>query len=83
MNANQISLGTSVTHVLKASLIIHLAKVDLLKIVLWLSENQSYPSISDCKCNPDGSTTLECNENGDCDCKSGYAGQKCDPTGKI
>ena len=29
MNANQISLGTSVTHVLKASLIIHLAKVDL------------------------------------------------------
>ena len=29
MNAYQISLGTSVTHVLKASLIIHLAKVDL------------------------------------------------------
>ena len=29
MNANQISLGTSVTHVMKPSLIIHLAKVGL------------------------------------------------------
>ena len=29
MNANQTSLGTSVTHVMKPSLIIHLAKVGL------------------------------------------------------
>ena len=29
MNANQISLGKSVTHVMKPSLIIHLAKVGL------------------------------------------------------
>ena len=34
---------------------------------------------SDCKCNPDGSTTMECGKiNGDCSCKEGYAGIKCD-----
>ena len=42
--------------------------------------NQSYP-ILECQCNPDGSTTLECNDNGDCSCKDEYVGQKCD--GKI
>ena len=37
------------------------------------------PSISDCNCNPDGSTTLECGKlNGDCSCKEGFAGLKCD-----
>ena len=44
--------------------------------------NQSYP-ILECQCNPDGSTTLECNDNGDCSCKDGYIGQKCDDSGKI
>ena len=50
----------------------------VLKIGFWLSKNQSCPSISDCNCNPGGSITLECNDNGDCACKNGYAGQKCD-----
>ena len=34
--------------------------------------------ISECKCNPDGSTTLECGKNnGDCSCKEGFTGIKC------
>ena len=34
---------------------------------------------SECKCNPDGSTTLECGKlNGDCSCKEGFTGLKCD-----
>ena len=40
-------------------------------------------SFSDCKCNPDHAISLECYDNGDCTCKDGYAGQKCDLTGKI
>ena len=43
-----------------------------------LSQNQPYLFISECQCNPDGSTTLECNNNGDCTCKDGYSGTKCD-----
>ena len=33
--------------------------------------------VSECNCNPDGSTTLQCDGNGDCTCKDGYSGSKC------
>ena len=35
-------------------------------------------SVSECNCNPDGSITLECDSNGDCTCKGGFTGSKCD-----
>ena len=47
----------------------------LIMQVFFLS--QSYPPISECQCNPDGSTTLEC-FNGDCSCKERVRGLKCD-----
>ena len=34
--------------------------------------------ISDCKCNPNGSTSMSCDDKGDCTCKSGFTGSKCD-----
>ena len=33
---------------------------------------------TDCKCNPDGSTTLQCDDKGECTCKEGFTGSKCD-----
>ena len=59
----------------------------LLLAVLVFGNNAAIPSttvssISECQCNKDGSTTLECDENGDCTCKDGYAGKKCDDIGK-
>ena len=81
MNANQTSLGKSVTHVLIPSLIFHHARVHLSKQLVYciLKPNP----ILECKCNPDGSTTLECDSNGDCSCKNGFVGQKCDASGKT
>ena len=39
----------------------------------------NFPSCQeDCQCNPDGSTTLDCDNNGDCSCRVEYAGMKCD-----
>ena len=36
-------------------------------------------SISDCECNSNGSTTLDCGkDDGVCSCKEGFAGMKCD-----
>ena len=36
-------------------------------------------SVSECKCNSKGSTTLECGKiNGNCSCKEGFTGLKCD-----
>ena len=34
--------------------------------------------ISECKCDPKGSASLECDANGDCTCKQGFIGSKCD-----
>ena len=42
----------------------------------WLSCNHA--SVSECECNIDGSTILECNDNGKCTCKDGFEGKKCD-----
>ena len=35
-------------------------------------------SVSECNCNPVGSTTLECNTDGYCTCKDGFFGKQCD-----
>ena len=32
----------------------------------------------DCNCNTDGSTSLQCKDDGTCDCKTNIDGQKCD-----
>ena len=41
-------------------------------------ENSTYRFL-ECKCNVDGSATLECgNINGNCSCKEGFTGLKCD-----
>ena len=32
----------------------------------------------ECKCNPDGSITLKCDADGNCTCKDGFTGSKCD-----
>ena len=32
----------------------------------------------DCNCNADGSTSLQCKEDGTCDCKKYIEGEKCD-----
>ena len=37
----------------------------------------------DCKCNNVGSVTLQCDlENGECACKDGFIGEKCDACAK-
>ena len=44
----------------------------------WFLKSQSYFSISECVCNPNGSTTLECGkDNGVCSCKERFVGIKC------
>ena len=34
-------------------------------------------SVSDCQCDPNASTSLECDANGNCACKDGFSGKKC------
>ena len=80
MHVNQISLVTNVTSAKQPFSTTQYAKVCAKNMFL---ENQFYSFISECQCNPDGSTTLECNGNGDCTCKDGYDGQKCYPSSKI
>ena len=38
----------------------------------------AFPSVSECKCNPEGSTTLQCDAIGACTCKDGFDGERCD-----
>ena len=33
---------------------------------------------SDCNCNKDGSIEMTCDDYGQCTCKDGYGGKKCD-----
>ena len=46
-------------------------------IYLILKITSLYFSIPECECFPQGSTTFQCDANGDCSCKEGYAGSKC------
>ena len=74
-----MSLVTSVTHVNQASLIIHHVKKVVQIDQAYTFSSQLYVLISDCKCNPVGSTTLECGKvNGECSCKETFTGIKCD-----
>ena len=67
------------TNVDQTSSIIHLVKKVAQIDQSYILEHKLYSFISDCKCNPDGSKTLECEKiYGDCSCKEGFAGLKCD-----
>ena len=67
-------------HVNQASSIFHLVK----KVCVQIDDSFPFSksklcSFSECKCNPDGSKTLECGKiNGNCSCKEGFTGLKCD-----
>ena len=51
----------------------------LIKPIQYTFSSQLYVLISDCKCNPVGSTTLDCGKiNGECSCKETFTGIKCD-----
>ena len=46
--------------------------------IVCLKSQSDKVSVSECICNPHGSTTLECGKNnGVCSCKEGFAGIKC------
>merc|ERR1712113_1180523 len=36
-----------------------------------------FPSCQDCQCNENGSTSVNCDEAGRCDCKTNIGGDKC------
>ena len=40
--------------------------------------NCSIQQLSECNCNQDGSSSLQCDDNGVCNCKDGFTGSKCD-----
>ena len=67
-NVLPVNPHTLVFQVAKVCLICNLFWGSILNVVL----------LSECKCNPDGSTTMECDGvNGDCTCKEGFTGTKC------
>ena len=35
-------------------------------------------NFSACDCDESGSASISCSSNGDCSCRNGYSGQKCD-----
>ena len=51
----------------------------MMKILVHTCNSMANDSlIADCGCNMDGSLTLQCNENGKCECKANITGEKCD-----
>ena len=70
---------TNVKHVNQDSLISHLVKKVCPNWSCIFLKSQKFCSVSECKCNSKGSTTLECGKiNGNCSCKEGFRGLKCD-----
>ena len=69
-NVLPVNPHTLVFQVAKAvCLVCYLFGGSILKVILF----------SECKCNPDGSTTMKCDGvNGDCTCKEEFTGTKCD-----
>ena len=47
-------------------------------IVILLTSILFWQTILECQCNQDGSASMNCDANGDCICKEGYTGKKCD-----
>ena len=77
MNVNLISLVMTVINASQIILIIHCVKVNLNKSYFHKKINIIF-AISECVCNSDGSTSLDCDEDyGSCSCKEGFAGIKC------
>ena len=77
MNALLESKETNVMNAHQNFMDTQIAKVCLLIFVMGFILNVIV--FLECDCNPDGSTTLECNVlNGDCTCKEGFGGSKCD-----
>ena len=74
-NANRKSLVTIVINANQAISITHCVKVSKSNCFFFLKINLTHFSISDCICDPDGSTSSECGkDNGVCTCKEGFAG---------
>ena len=46
--------------------------------MFWTVICKDYFFMSECQCDPNGSTSMECNEYGKCDWKTLVYGQKCD-----
>ena len=75
MNANLLSLVTIVSNASQIISIIHCVKVCLNESYFSIIHNFS---ISECVCNSNGSTSLDCDEDyGNCSCREGFAGIKC------
>ena len=76
MNANQMSLVRNVMNVKQITTIILYVKVSL-KGKVFFFKIQPYSRVSECNCDPDGSISLQCDNNGDCTCKTYSIGSKC------
>ena len=76
MNANQISLVKIVVNAGPITSIIHCVKVyQSAEVKIQLLKHRY--SVSECQCDPNASTSLECDANGHCACKDGFSGKKC------
>ena len=77
-NANRQSLVTIVINANQAISITHCVKVCKSSNCFFAKVNLTHFSISECICDPDGSTSSECGkDNGVCTCKEGFDGIKC------
>ena len=77
-NANRKSLVTIVINANQAISITHCVKVCKSSNCFFAKVNLTHFSISECICDPDGSTSSECGkDNGVCTCKEGFDGIKC------
>ena len=79
MNVSQISLVTIAMNANQAISITHCVKVCKSSNCFFFAKvNLTHFSISECICDPDGSTSSECGkDNGVCTCKEGFDGIKC------
>ena len=52
--------------------------IQIAKVCLVLVTFKVINFFAECKCDLDGSASLQCDANGHCTCKEGYNGSKCD-----
>ena len=58
----------------------HHVKVKHVKITQVIHVFNSNSIVLDCGCDPDGSSSMQCQPDGKCTCKEGFTGDKCDLT---